>query len=263
MALIDIIKGHPTAPAQQVAQLGAPTIQVKPTQMSLQDKVQLWQNKPDNKLMQDILKKLNKTMQAAMTSFGGGISQNLRIPAAKLTIQALKSYDRSKGTAVSTHVFHNLKRLSRINSQRSQIVHIPQNIRLAYSTVSNKTTELRQRLGRQPSLQQLADATGLSTKKLSRILQGNAVVSQSGSQLVQGQSNTRGSSDLTDDDYVGYVYHSVQPIDQKILQWSTGFQGAKMLPVGQIAKRLNLSAPAISQRRAKLQQMISQVRGLL
>lgn len=259
MALIDIIKGQPaTQPAMRQA---AADISSMPK--TLQAQVQQWQKQPTNKLTQEILKKLNKTMQAAMTSFGGGIADNLRIPAAKLTLQALKSYDVNKGTAVSTHVFHNLKRLSRITSQRNQIVHIPQNIRLAYSTVANKSIQLQQKLGRQPSLQQLADATGLSQKKLTRIMQGQAVVSQSGSQLVQGQANTRGSRDTTDDDYIGYVYQSVQPIDQKILQWSTGFKGSKVLPVGQIAKKLNLSAPAISQRRARLQNMLSQVRGLL
>lgn len=70
--------------------------------------------------------------------------------------------------------------------------------------------------------------------------------------------------DTTDREYYDYVYKSVSPTDQKIMEWSSGFnKGNKILSNNDIATKLRISPPAVSQRRAKIQDMLSQVRGLL
>lgn len=73
-----------------------------------------------------------------MTSYAGGISDKLRVPAANLALHAAKGYDGSKGAGASTYIFHALKRLNRVSAQRSSILHIPENTRLLYSTVHAK-----------------------------------------------------------------------------------------------------------------------------
>ena len=110
---------------------------------------------------------------------------------------------------------------------------------------------------------ELADRTGYSLKKIEKLLNGSSVVSETATINPETNGSTQFSSDLTDEDFFEYVYRSVGPIDQKIMEWSSGYHGKPVLSNQEIAKRLRVSAAAISQRKAKILDKMSEVRGLL
>lgn len=93
-------------------------------------------------------------------------------------------------------------------------------------------------------------------------MSGTAFASQSATTDEQTGADLLGSKDTTDRDYYEYVYNSVSPLDQKIMEWTSGYKG-KELSNNQIASKLHLSAGAVSQRKARIQELLGQVRGLV
>ena len=89
------------------------------------------------------------------------------------------------------------------------------------------------------------------------------VVSESSTLMQDSLKDTRGSSGLTDTDYLEYVYASSGPIEQKIIEWSSGLHGKQRLSNNEIARRLGISPAAVSQRRNKIDRLMSEVREVL
>jgi DNA-directed RNA polymerase specialized sigma subunit len=54
------------------------------------------------------------------------------------------------------------------------------------------------------------------------------------------------------DIWLEYVHHDLDPIDKKILEWKTGMYGKQVLSTNEIARRLNITPSAVSQRAAKI-----------
>ena len=81
---------------------------------------------PDNrKVMRDYLA---PTVKSALRSYAGD-DTSLEPRAWILAMDSLKSFDASKGAALTTHVHNNLKRLNRIRMERSTAMHVPENVR--------------------------------------------------------------------------------------------------------------------------------------
>ena len=51
---------------------------------------------------------------------------------------------------------------------------------------------------------------------------------------------------------LAYTYAELDTREKKILEWSTGFGGSKILPPAEIAKKLNISQSQVSRLTAKI-----------
>jgi len=60
------------------------------------------------------------------------------------------------------------------------------------------------------------------------------------------------------DQWVESIYHDLHPIDQVILEHSFGLHGKDIKPANVVAKLVNLSPGAISQRKSKIQTMLDE-----
>ena len=49
-----------------------------------------------------------------------------------------------------------------------------------------------------------------------------------------------------------YVYYDLDPIDKKIFEWTTGYAGSKIIPKGEVAKKLRITPAAVSLRINKI-----------
>lgn len=230
--------------------------------MPIKDLVSVWQKNPDEELTSLVLHKMKPTISSAMTSYAPGHNKDLAVKAASLTLSALRTYDPDRGTDPATHVFHTLKRLNRYASRRQNIIPISERASMERRQILGAQAEFIDTYDREPSELELADLTGYSLKKVRKILAGNKITSSSAQINPETQSTNFFTSDVTDDDYYDYVYRSVGPIDQKIMEWSSGKNG-KELSNKEIAERLHITPAAVSQRRAKIMNLMSEVRGLV
>lgn len=227
----------------------------------IQDVIKRWQKSKNEEDTKKILAYLQPTIKSALHTYVPGQQSSFKIKATKIALESLKGYDSGKSTAPSTFAFTNLQRLNRIRRQRENIIHIPESQVYLKQTVDKKVQDLTEDLGRQPTIDQISDFTGISKKKLQK-LEGFSTFSESSSINPQTNVSTFSIPDITDEDYYKYVYSSVGGIDKKILEWSTPYKGTP-LSNNEIAKRLKLSPGAVSQRKQKLQELMGEARGLL
>lgn len=198
-----------------------------------------------------LLVALTPTIDAALKSYAGGDDQ-LRTRASIMAIDAAGRYSPKTGVQLSTYVSSYLRGLNREFAKRSQMVHIPEGSRLEWLKLEKASRDLEIEHGREPTLDELADNTSLSIKKIERLRKQNRGEA-SESQLLTEQGDTLFAR--TDDPqriWADYVYHELDPVDKKIYEWSTGFGGSATLKKMDIAKRLKISAPAVSARINKI-----------
>lgn len=223
-----------------------------PTATSKQPEVPLWElyQKGDASVVSPLLKELKPTIDKGVERFGGG-NTNLRTQAKLLSLNAVKSYDPSKGANLNTHVINHLQRLQRISAQRGSLVRIPENAAFRKKALEKTMRDLEIELDREPSLSEIADASGMSIDKIQKLmgLKGYAAESEvetaSGDTLVASPKKTEAL-------YTKYIYNELDPIDKKIYEWSTGFGGVAKLRRNQMAQKLKISEAAVSMRAAKI-----------
>ena len=235
---------------------------VKPTQDDIVQTIADWQKKSTPENTKQILDFIKPTIDSALHTYTPCQQNTFRIKATSYALQSLRNYDVTKKASPNTFVFSNLQRLNRLRRQRQNIIHIPQNQVYMKQMLDNKAAQLQNDLGRPPTDQELSQALYISKRKLDKLRQQSSVtISQAMSQDPQGHQML-GKSDVTDMDYYNYVYSSVSPVDKKIMQWTSGYR-TKPLSNNQIAEKLHISPGAVSQRKNRIQQLMSQVRGLV
>ncbi len=216
-----------------------------------------YSKQPSQQAMADILSQARPVIDSAITSYTGG-NKNLYGHAKSMAIDAIKSFDPTKGAKLQTHLMSQLRPLSRLHAETSSSIRVPERIRADLYRVNQNHQEFFDEQGREPSDQELADRTGLSMKRISHVRKySRAEVNESSltgktedgdDETFYPGTETKNPKDI----WMEYVHHDSTPIDQKIMEWRYGFNGKETLSTGEIAKRLNLTPSAVSQRSAKL-----------
>jgi DNA-directed RNA polymerase specialized sigma subunit len=220
------------------------------TQVS--DAYNAWKTDPANQAnTKALLDELHPTIESALTSYAPQDKDSLRTRARIMAIDAAGTYDPKHSAKLSSYVFNSLKSLNRVKAKRTNIVHIPENVILEQNKINNAKNALTSELGREPTILELSDHTGLSAK---RIEYANKRDSQkSSSQFL----TEKGDSFFTQQEdpqriWADYVYHDMDSIDKKVFEWSTGYGGTEKLKKMDIAKKLKISPSAVSQRINKI-----------
>jgi DNA-directed RNA polymerase specialized sigma subunit len=228
----------------------------------MEDEYKAWKENPTPDHLQSLLTAANPTLDSAVQSYGRG-NPALRSRAKLLAIGAFKSYDPKKGTKLRTHVMTQLQPLNRHARLYENVVSIPERVSADLYLMNQARQQLTDKLGRDPVDQELADHSGLSTRRIKHI-QGFArsEMAESGlHEMDNGEQSTMYPGVNRPDPHqiwLEYVHHDATPVDKQILEWRTGYNGKPKLEVQEIAKRLGLTAGAISQRSAKLARLIAE-----
>lgn len=215
-----------------------------------------WRKNPEAAATENLLKELDPIITGAIRSYAGN-DLNLKPKASMIALDALKKYDPTKQIKINTYVYNYLQGLHRISNERASPVHIPEGVLLDRNKLNKKEAELEDKLGRAPTVAELADYTGLSIKRIEAVRKGNTYVPESQLLTEKGDSlfTNQGDSDKI---WVDYVYHDLDPVDKKIFEWTTGYGGAPRLKKKEIAEKLKLSAPAVSLRINKIVSKLEQ-----
>ena len=204
---------------------------------------------------------LGNTVSSAIQSYGKG-DKGLRVPAYRIAFDAIKSYDPTKGADLRTHVFTRLQRLNRVEAQRSQIVKIPEGVSKDYSVIGTAIRDFVDSHNREPNDDELSDITGLSRKRIDRILGRSTPISGTQSTTDIG-GDTVLNKGISEDTYIEYLYASSDPIDKKIIELTSGFRGRPVVSSKEAARQLRITAPAVSQRMIRLRKKMDELKSLL
>ncbi|MHA2067507.1 MAG: sigma-70 domain-containing protein [Candidatus Thorarchaeota archaeon] len=202
-----------------------------------------WKASPTPQNFDVLMTQVDPIVSSALTSFGGG-DKTLKMRAKILAAEALHTYDPGKAS-LNTHVYNHLKRLQRYRAQRGSAVHVPENVRLDRNAIYKFEKEYVDKKGHEPTALEISDNLGLSAR---RVRNARGASESPVSRRLSEKGDLPGKGRDPYQIWVDYVYHDLDDTNRKIFEWTTGYGGAKRLPKKEIAKRLRISAPAVSMR---------------
>lgn len=232
---------------------GEQTRQKRVMRGKLEDIYEFWRKNPSKANLARLLDASQPVLNKALTTYAGGDKAYMG-RARKLAINAFKTFDPKRGAKLNTHLMIQLQPLRRAYTQRTAGVSVPERVQMDRMRLERAEQELTEQLGREPADTELADYTGLSRKRIAHVRSFARGILREG-QLITPEHGLQlpGASKVTADDiWAEYVYHDLNPIDKKIMEWKLGIFGKKVRTTSDIARRLGISASAVSQRAAKI-----------
>lgn len=212
---------------------------------------------PDN--MSPILQGLTPTIRSVMAKNGLRDDPNIEYEMkAQLAEHIANGYDPEKA-ALNTYAYDVLKRMPRVAAQQRHGVHIPESADLAKRQVYAATERLKDELNRNPTSAEIADATGLSAKRVDSLDRryGRAAVSQSFSEAFGGQSAGTQEFEAPElDMWVEATVNAFSPVDRRIYE---ALSQDEPLTKTQLAKELGVSNAAITQRVGRMVKMLGEI----
>lgn len=213
-----------------------------------------------------LLKAVEPVIAKGIKTYGGATpGPTLRSRAKILTLEAAKQYDPYK-SKLQSHLLTQMQRLQRYARQESQPLKIPEQMALDLIHFNRSKSELSDYLDRDPSSHELAQHLGVSMARLNK-LRAYRPPTTEGQMFTQAARHgiedfvgpaVRAQDTRADDAWTDYVYGDLEPIDQAIMEHSLGLYGNPRISGQEIAKKLRLSPGAVSQRAARIQQLLDQ-----
>lgn len=208
-----------------------------------------WKAEPTDDNFNTLLNHLKPTVDAALFSYAGG-DETLRLKANILASQALSTYDPKK-SALNTHVMNSLHRLSRVRADRQTLIHVPENQRFDSAAITRFKADYRDQHGHEPDMADIQDGLSMSKRRITNI-EGHSAEVPAAKMVSEKGDMPAAMGRSADEVWADYVYHDLDPIGRKVLEWTTGYNGREILSKTEIARRLGVSAPAVSARISRI-----------
>jgi DNA-directed RNA polymerase specialized sigma subunit len=219
---------------------------------------------PDN--MSLVVSALNPTLNSEVQRYKGP-KPILKTQAKKLAIKAVKSYDPASPARLRSWVVTNLQPLNRYGRSISSPMHASELAVRQAAEMETTRKRLVDELGDNPTDEQLADEVGISVIRVRRLRElvrpvasEQAFASEEGGEVYDVAVKEMGT-DPTLRTAQEMVHASLDDRDKRIMELKTGFGGKQPVDNMTIAKRLGVSPAFVSQRSAKISQMILDTMG--
>lgn len=207
--------------------------------------------KPEH--LEPLLKSLDPLIQKSVNRYRGQVEipeKTLEFKHRKLAIDALKTYDPSKGAQIQTHVTWALKKADRFVKQHQNFARIPENVAGKIGKYQAAKSELTEKFGHEPDDISLAEHSGLSLKMVKTINKS----------LRKGLNQSGGDTDLNlahssydrEMEVALLIYPQLTPEERKVHELSVGLNGHPRLKPGEIAKRLGFDGSKVSKLRRSI-----------
>ena len=222
-----------------------------------------WQQQRTPEINTQLLSTVQPVIDTAVASYAGNNqSPTIKSKAKLMALKAMETYDPNRGN-VRTHLLSQLQGLRRLSAQEQNIIAIPEQVGLDFQNLTESENELRDRLGRDATDEELADHTGLSTRRIKKIrafhqpLPESATMQENDDEINDGGvASTIPGANRAADAWLNFVYDDLSPVDKLIMDMTLGRNGKRHASTQEIAKRLNITPGAVSQRAAKIQAML-------
>jgi DNA-directed RNA polymerase specialized sigma subunit len=218
---------------------------------------QQWKKRPTPQNMGAVLGQVNPLIQKEVNRWSGTLARPaLELEGKRLAAEAVQSYRPSGGAALSTHVANRLKKLSRLSYQHQNVARMPEYQTLKFHTYQAGKTNLEERLGREPTVDELSSELGWPKPYLSNFQRSIR------RELVEsGEVPPIFDTDSGESGMVDFVYNDLSPVQKQIFEHTTGYGGAQMLRNPQLMKRLNMSQGQLSYQKRLLVDRVGNLTG--
>jgi len=180
-------------------------------------------------------------------------------------LEAARKYDPSR-SRLQSHLLTQMQSLRRTLRKQQEVVRVPERVLLENQRLKQYSQEIEDETGREPTDAELSDRLGISIERLEKIRQYQPGMSTGRADAIDpmqgGVASSRPGNNDAERMWIQLVYHDLGDVDKKILEYSLGLHGHKKLSNQEIAKKLNRSSGAISQRKVKIQKLLDQEQDL-
>jgi DNA-directed RNA polymerase specialized sigma subunit len=181
----------------------------------------------------------------------------IEIKGLTLTINALDTYDPTRGRSISSHVFEYWKKLHRFVDQQKQVARISESRSGKVAPYMQAVRQLQEDRGRPASTQELADHLGWEERDINKLKREITFEDPMSSWEGFAAVTTR----MEDDPLVENVYKfDLTPDEQYIFEHSTGYKGAEIMTAASIARKMGILPSQLSQKKRGVAQKLEQRR---
>jgi DNA-directed RNA polymerase specialized sigma subunit len=188
-----------------------------------------WKQTQDPKHFQALYGSMKGLIYSAAkkASYGSNLPESAhKVYAAQAFLDALKSYQPGKGTALQSHVYGSINnKVKRLNYEYGNIAHIPEPRMMSVGLYQSELENLKGELNRMPSTSELADRlkwsmteTGRMQKELRRDLA-----------LDTGSEEHSFFESSIDDEILNYTYYELGPQEKLVFEHIYGRNGRRAM----------------------------------
>lgn len=208
-----------------------------------------------------LMKQIDPAIQNEVNKWmGASVSRSvLQGTAQKLALEAIKTYDPTRGSALVTHVVNRLQKLSRVVYTHQDAVRIPEHKKLKTHALHRATEELMAEHGREPTNAELQRHLVWSPRMLSQVQEAQAP------ELLESQDMGAGLFEHTsiwapdnNDGIIDMMYYDMSPEDKLLLEHTTGYSGKTILSNTDMAAKLKITQGQLSYKKKLLKQRIQE-----
>lgn len=215
-----------------------------------QQEMEMWQNWQQNgqrkKDLRPLLSSLKGFINHKANIFAGRVRdippEAIRAEFTNQTVQALQSYDPNRGTKLTTHIGHQLKRAHRFVTTYQNPGRIPETRIYKIRELQDAEQRLDERLGRAPTQLELADKLKWSPRQV-ELLQKEVRKALPTGQFEQDPSSFTPSRQK---EVLRLLPYELTSEERAVFEYVYGVGGKPKLGPGAIAQRLGMSAPKVS-----------------
>lgn len=221
-----------------------------------------WRADPTPENLGKVVSALDPVINSEIQRFSGP-KPLLRSRAKALTVKAIKTYDPMSGAQLRSWATTHMQQLARYG-QRLRAVHAPEVAIRQAAEVNRVRMEMADTLGRDPEDEELADAVGISVKRIRDVRRMvKPTVAEGAMAEPADEDSVAGMPAISQPNKLSLaeelVYDSLTPRDRAIFDWKTGRKGKTLLSNQEIARRLGVTPALISQRSQLIARQIQQV----
>lgn len=174
--------------------------------------------------------------------------------AANQFLKTVQTYDPNKGS-LATKVFSDMRKVHRLNTDYQNLARITESRIFEIGPVQTAKSYLEAKLGREPSIQEIADEAGLPVKTVA-LLHKETRADLMHDDMFEHEVFT--TEDVEDTKRATEVYHELTGQDQNVFDYMTGLHGRPSLRVGnkpdwnRIAKATGLNEEQVKKARKNI-----------
>ena len=208
----------------------------------------------DSSALSELLISLAPIIERSVGQWSGSTvpAYILRARATNLVVEALDEWD-PKIAKMNTHLINRLQKLSRIVYEHQNVARIPESRATKVGIFQAAEGALQDTFGREPSVAELSDYLSWNPKEVQKIqkdIRREIPSSYVEVPVVFGEESKEKMM-------LDYYYAGLNPTNQVIFEYTTGYGGKPVLTSNQIAKRVKLPQPDVESRK---NQFVSQLK---
>lgn len=220
---------------------------------------ELWTRYPTPQNLKGVVSSYESTLQGAMRAMRLPQNPLIASRARIVMAQAIQRYNPASGVPLKNWIQQELQQLHRMSRQITEVVRVPERVRRESALLARHQDELKHELGRDPTPEEMADRTGVSTKRQEKLQRMNTMQMQEGALEEMSLDDESGMADAgvvhqdPHKEWQDFVYHDLDDTDKLIFRHRIGYRGYPVLENREISKRVGLSPAAVTKRAKRIE----------